>query len=213
MPSPALPPPASVPPPSPRPPQPLPRSGAGLSPSPSTSGGLQPHLARRGRLEAAARFRITPGQSQRVRPARWACTRRCRCPPACWWTLRPAPAADHGGLHHGLRPAWRSHSPGPTRKRLLARGVLGCGTRLTFVSVIASRPRTSPRARFPLAVSVTSMLAWPATSSRTIPLTLLLHAAADPVVRGHGPDLTGTGVAVWALLPATAGGGSVRRVP
>jgi len=37
-------------------------------------------------LEAPPGFRITPGQLQRVRPGQLGGTRRCRCPPACWWT-------------------------------------------------------------------------------------------------------------------------------
>ena len=63
---------------------------------------------------------------------------------------------------------------------LLARGVLGCGDALTFVSVVRVAAQDFPRHRFPLAVSVTSMLGMAGNLAATIPLTLLLRSAGGP---------------------------------
>ena len=70
----------------------------------------------------------------------------------------------------------------------------------------------APR-RFPLAVSVTSMLGMAGNVIATIPLTLLLHSAGwAPSFAGTRLVSLATGVAVWALLPADApGSGPVRR--
>ncbi|MGP7997725.1 MAG: MFS transporter [Streptosporangiaceae bacterium] len=86
---------------------------------------------------------------------------------------------------------------------LLARGVLGCGDALTFVSVVRVAAWDFPRHRFPLAVSVTSMLGMAGNLAATIPLTLLLRSAGwTPAFAGTGLVALATGVAVWVLLPA-----------
>ena len=86
---------------------------------------------------------------------------------------------------------------------LLARGVLGCGDALTFVSVVRVAAQDFPRHRFPLAVSVTSMLGMAGNLAATIPLTLLLRSAGwTPSFAGTGLVTLATGMAVWALLPA-----------
>jgi predicted MFS family arabinose efflux permease len=96
---------------------------------------------------------------------------------------------------------------------LLARGVLGCGDALTFVSVIRFAAQDFAPRRYPLAVSVTSMLGMAGNVIATIPLTLLLHSAGwAPSFAGTGLISLATGAAVWALLPADPpGGGSVGR--
>ncbi len=86
---------------------------------------------------------------------------------------------------------------------LLARGVLGGGDALTFVSVVRVAAQDFPRRRFPLAVSVTSMLGMAGNLAATIPLTLLLRSAGWTLsFAGTGLVSLLTGVAVWALLPA-----------
>ena len=98
---------------------------------------------------------------------------------------------------------------------LLARALLGCGDALTFVSVVRFAAQDFAPRRFPLAVSVTSMLGMAGNVAATIPLTLLLHSAGwAPSFAATGLISLATGVAVWALLPADRpGGGPARRRP
>jgi MFS family permease len=85
---------------------------------------------------------------------------------------------------------------------LLARALLGCGDALTFVSVVRFAAQDFAPRRFPLAVSVTSMLGMAGNVAATIPLTLLLHSAGwAPSFAATGLISLATGVAVWALLP------------
>ncbi len=95
---------------------------------------------------------------------------------------------------------------------LLARGVLGCGDALTFVSVVRVAAQDFPRHRFPLAVSVTSMLGMAGNLAATIPLTQLLHSAGWTLsFAGTGLITLATGLAVWALLPAAGPAAAPRR--
>ena len=95
---------------------------------------------------------------------------------------------------------------------LLARGVLGCGDALTFVSVVRIAAQDFPRHRFPLAVSVTSMLGMAGNLAATIPLTLLLRSAGWTLsFAGTGLISLATGLAVWALLPAGQPAAAPRR--
>ena len=95
---------------------------------------------------------------------------------------------------------------------LLARGVLGCGDALTFVSVVRIAAQDFPRHRFPLAVSVTSMLGMAGNLAATIPLTLLLRSAGWTLsFAGTGLVSLATGLAVWALLPAGQPAAAPRR--
>jgi len=85
---------------------------------------------------------------------------------------------------------------------LLARGLLGCGDALTFVSVVRIAAQDFPRRRFPLAVSVTSMLGMAGNLAATIPLALLLRSAGwTASFAGTGLVTLVTGVAVLILLP------------
>lgn len=128
-------------------------------------------------LEAASRFRITPGQLSvfvlaqlGVYAAMQVPTgllvdrhgpRRLLITAACTMALTQLAFAFAGSY-----PA-----------ALLARAVLGCGDALTFVSVIRFAAQDFAPRRFPLAVSVTSMLGMAGHVVATIPLTLLLHSA------------------------------------
>jgi predicted MFS family arabinose efflux permease len=95
---------------------------------------------------------------------------------------------------------------------LLARGVLGCGDALTFVSVVRVAAQDFPRHRFPLAVSVTSMLGMVGNLAATIPLTLLLRSAGWTLsFAGTGLVTLVTGVAVWILLPTGRGAAAPRQ--
>jgi predicted MFS family arabinose efflux permease len=95
---------------------------------------------------------------------------------------------------------------------LLARGVLGCGDALTFVSVVRVAAQDFPRHRFPLAVSVTSMLGMAGNLAATVPLTLLLRSAGwTAAFAGTGLVSLATGVAVWVLLPAGRPAGAATR--
>jgi MFS family permease len=166
-------------------------------------------------LEATSRFRITPGQLSifvlaqlgvyavmqvptgllvdRYGPRRLLITAAC--------TMAVAQLAF----------AFVQSYPGA----LLARALLGCGDALTFVSVVRFAAQDFAPRRFPLAVSVTSMLGMAGNVVATIPLTLLLHTAGwTPSFAGTGLISLATGVAVWALLPADRpGGGTVRGRP
>ena len=95
---------------------------------------------------------------------------------------------------------------------LLARGVLGCGDALTFVSVVRVAAQDFPRHRFPLAVSVTSMLGMVGNLAATIPLTLLLRSAGWTLsFAGTGLVTLVTGAAVWILLPASRAAAAPRQ--
>jgi MFS family permease len=95
---------------------------------------------------------------------------------------------------------------------LAARGVLGCGDALTFVSVVRVAAQDFPRHRFPLAVSVTSMLGMAGNLAATIPLTLLLRSAGWTLsFAGTGLISLATGLAVWALLPTGRPGTAPRQ--
>ncbi len=154
-------------------------------------------------LDAASRFRITPGQLSVFVLAQLGVyavmqvptgllvdrfgPRRLLITAACIMALAQLAFAVVGSY-----PA-----------ALLARAVLGCGDALTFVSVIRFAAQDFAPRRFPLAVSVTSMLGMAGNVAATIPLTLLLHAAGwTPSFAGMGLISLATGVAVWALLPA-----------
>lgn len=83
---------------------------------------------------------------------------------------------------------------------LLARAILGCGDAMTFVSVVRFAAQDFAPRRFPLAVSVTSMLGMAGNVAATIPLTLLLHTAGwTPPFAGTGLVSLATGVAVTDL--------------
>jgi hypothetical protein len=82
---------------------------------------------------------------------------------------------------------------------------------MTFVSVVRFAAQDFAPRRFPLAVSVTSMLGMAGNVAATIPLTLLLHTAGwTPSFAGTGLVSLATGVAVWALLPAKPRGARPR---
>ncbi len=166
-------------------------------------------------LEAASRFRITPGQLSVFVLAQLGVYAAMQVPTGLL-VDRYGPrrllitAACVMALAQLAFAVVRSY-PGA----LLARGVLGCGDALTFVSVIRFAAQDFAPRRFSLAVSVTSMLGMAGNLIATIPLTLLLHAAGwTPSFAGTGLISLATGAAVWRFSPRTApGGGAVRRRP
>jgi MFS family permease len=164
-------------------------------------------------LEAAARFRITPGQLSVFVLAQLGVYAAMQVPTGLlvdrFGPRRLLITAACTMAVAQLAFAFARSYP----EALLARGVLGCGDALTFVSVIRFAAQDFAPRRFPLAVSVTSMLGMAGNVIATIPLTLLLHSAGwAPSFAGTGLVSLATGVAVWALLPADApGSGPVRR--
>ena len=87
---------------------------------------------------------------------------------------------------------------------LLARAALGCGDALTFVSVIRFAAEDFAPRRYPVAVSVTTMLGMAGNLAATVPLTLLLRSAGwAPAFAATGLVSLAAGLAVWLLLPAT----------
>ena len=67
-------------------------------------------------LEAASRFRITPGQLSVFVLAQLGVYAAMQVPTGLLVDrYGPAPAADHRGLHHGRWPSWRSRSSSPIR--------------------------------------------------------------------------------------------------
>ncbi len=86
---------------------------------------------------------------------------------------------------------------------LLARAALGCGDALTFVSVIRFAAEDFAPRRYPVAVSVTTMLGMAGNLAATVPLTLLLRSAGwAPSFAATGLVSLAAGLAVWLLLPA-----------
>jgi MFS family permease len=166
-------------------------------------------------LDAASRFRITPGQLSVFVLAQLGVYAAMQVPTGLlvdrYGPRRLLITAACVMALAQLAFAVVQSYPGA----LLARAVLGCGDALTFVSVIRFAAQDFAPRRFSLAVSVTSMLGMAGNLIATIPLTLLLRAAGwTPSFAGTGLISLATGAAVWALLPADPpGGGTVRRRP
>ncbi len=74
---------------------------------------------------------------------------------------------------------------------LFARGLLGCGDAMTYISVLRYAGASFSPRRFPHVIALTSMFGFGATLLATAPLSLLLHAA--------GWQITFT---ITALVPA-----------
>lgn len=163
-------------------------------------------------LEAASRFRITPGQLSVFVLAQLGVYAAMQVPTGLlvdrYGPRRLLIAAATTMAVAQLAFAFVQSYPGA----LLARAILGCGDAMTFVSVVRFAAQDFAPRRFPLAVSVTSMLGMAGNLAATIPLTLLLHTAGwTPTFAGTGLVSLATGVAVWALLPAEPRGARPRR--
>ena len=162
-------------------------------------------------LEAASRFRITPGQLSVFVLAQLGVYAAMQVPTGLlvdrYGPRRLLITAACTMAVAQLAFAFVQSYPGA----LLARALLGCGDAMTFVSVVRFAAQDFAPRRFPLAVSVTSMLGMAGNVAATIPLTLLLHAAGwTPSFAGTGLVSLATGVAVWALLPAEPRGAGPR---
>jgi MFS family permease len=85
---------------------------------------------------------------------------------------------------------------------LLARGLLGLGDALTFVSVLRfAASQFAPR-RYPVVVALTGTLGSVGNLAATLPLTTLLHTLGwTPTFFGAGVLSLVSGVAVYLLLP------------
>jgi MFS family permease len=87
---------------------------------------------------------------------------------------------------------------------LVARGVLGCGDALTFVSVLRFTALHFERRRFPMVVAATGTLGALGNVAATVPLTIAL---ADfgwaPTFAAAGLLSVVTGGLVWLLLPGS----------
>ncbi|UQX89995.1 MFS transporter [Jatrophihabitans telluris] len=88
---------------------------------------------------------------------------------------------------------------------LLARGLLGCGDALTFVSVLRfAAGQFAPR-RYPALVAATGALGALGNVVSTLPLTLALHSLGwTPTFVGAGLLSVLSGVVVYLVLPAPA---------
>jgi MFS family permease len=85
---------------------------------------------------------------------------------------------------------------------LVGRAVLGCGDALTFVSVLRVAATNFPPRRFPLFVSLTSMVGMLGNILATLPLAVLLHHAGWTTAFAVAAVLSlVTAVAVLVLLP------------
>ena len=166
-------------------------------------------------LEAASRFRITPGQLSVFVLAQLGVYAAMQVPTGLlvdrYGPRRLLITAACTMAVAQLAFAFAHSYP----EAVLARALLGCGDALTFVSVVRFAAQDFAPRRFPLAVSVTSMLGIAGNVIATIPLTLLLHTAGwTPSFASTGLISLATGAAVWALLPADPpGGGMVRSRP
>ncbi|HEY7919940.1 MAG TPA: MFS transporter [Streptosporangiaceae bacterium] len=162
-------------------------------------------------LEAASRFRITPGQLSVFVLAQLGVYAAMQVPTGLlvdrYGPRRLLITAACTMAAAQLAFAFVQSYPGA----LLARALLGCGDAMTFISVVRFAAQDFAPRRFPLAVSVTSMLGMAGNVAATIPLTLLLHTAGwTPSFAGTGLVSLATGIAVWALLPAQPRGGRTR---
>jgi len=85
---------------------------------------------------------------------------------------------------------------------LFARGLLGCGDALTFVSVLRfAAAQFAPR-RYPLVVAITGMLGAAGNVVATLPLSALLRDAGwTPTFIGAGALSLASGAAVYLVLP------------
>jgi MFS family permease len=88
---------------------------------------------------------------------------------------------------------------------LLARGLLGCGDALTFVSVLRfAAGQFAPR-RYPVIVAVTGMLGMLGNIAATVPLASLLHSAGwTPTFFSAGLLSLVSGIGVYLTLPRAA---------
>ena len=88
---------------------------------------------------------------------------------------------------------------------LLARGLLGCGDALTFVSVLRfAAGQISPR-RYPMVIAVTAVAGTIGNVAATIPLSIALSGLGwTPSFAIVGVVSILTGALVWAVLPRTA---------
>ena len=168
-------------------------------------------------LEAASRFRITPGQLSVFVLAQLGVYAAMQVPTGLlvdrYGPRRLLITAAATMALAQLAFAFATSYPGA----VAARAMLGCGDAMTFVSVVRFAAQDFAPRRFPLAVSVTSMLGMAGNVIATIPLTLLLHTVGwTPSFAGTGLVSLATGVAVWVLLPAEPRGdgpGAVRGRP
>ena len=86
---------------------------------------------------------------------------------------------------------------------LLARGMLGCGDALTFVSVLRFSAARFPPRRYPAIVAATGLLGTFGSVLATVPLSLALTGLGwAPTFATAGLLSLVAGTAVWALLPA-----------
>jgi MFS family permease len=87
---------------------------------------------------------------------------------------------------------------------LVARGLLGCGDALTFVSVLRFASVHFSRRRFPIIIAATGTLGALGNVVSTVPLSLALQNLGwAPTFAVAGSVSLFTGVLVWLLLPAT----------
>jgi MFS family permease len=88
---------------------------------------------------------------------------------------------------------------------LLARGLLGCGDALTFVSVLRFAASQFGPKRYPLIVAITGMLGAVGNVASTLPLSALLRDAGwTPTFLGAGLLSLASGAAVYFMLPKSA---------
>jgi MFS family permease len=95
---------------------------------------------------------------------------------------------------------------------LVARGILGCGDALTFVSVLRfAADYVSPK-RYPLVVAITAMLGSIGNVVATVPLTLALHNLGwTPTFASAAGLSLADAVLVWFLAPRAQAMDSLRR--
>jgi MFS family permease len=88
---------------------------------------------------------------------------------------------------------------------LFARGLLGCGDALTFVSVLRfAAGQFAPR-RYPVVVAITGMLGAAGNVAATVPLSAALHSAGwTPTFLAAGALSLVSGVGVYLMLPRSA---------
>jgi MFS family permease len=95
---------------------------------------------------------------------------------------------------------------------LLARGVLGIGDALVFVSVLRFAADHVTAKRYPLVVALTATMGSAGNVAATLPLTLLLHHVGwTPTFLGAAALSAIDAAAVWIIAPSNEARTKVRR--
>ena len=116
--------------------------------------------------------------------------------------VRAPPDAAGRDPHHGDRAAVFSQVESYPLA-LVARGLLGCGDAMTYVSVLRLVAGWFPGRRYPVMVTLTSVVGMAGNVVATVPLTIMLAVSAGAHLRDRR----------WPVVGLRAAAAPARRVP